>query len=186
LRKKGWADSDKDGVLDKVIDGKKTPFRFTLFYANKDNEKYWILFQSDLKRAGIQLELQQLEWNALIKKVDEKDFDTIAMGWGGGAVDLDPKQIWHSSSSAKGGSNYISYNNPEVDRAIDKARGELDKKKRIPLLQDVYRKIAADVPYIFLFNDKFGFYGHTARIQMEKPARTYAIGTSYWSIKAEK
>jgi len=151
LAKAGWVDGDKDGVLEK--NGKK--FEFTLFFANKDNEKYYILYQEDLKKAGIKMNLQLLEWNALLKNVDEAKFDAIAMGWGGGAVDHDPKQIWHSASIGTGGSNFIGYKNAKVDTLIDKARTELNKQKRIPLYREIYREIAADAPYVFMFNDKF-------------------------------
>jgi peptide/nickel transport system substrate-binding protein/microcin C transport system substrate-binding protein len=180
LKKAGWTDSDKDGVLDKVVNGKKTDFRFTLVYANPDSEKYWVMYQADLKRIGIQMDLQRLEWNALLKNVDEANFDAIAMAWGGGSVDMDPKQIWHSSSIGKGGSNHIGYSNPEVDKLIDEARMELDKVKRIPLYQKVYEKIADDVPYAFLFNDKYVLYAHTARMKMPKDTFKFRIGTDFW------
>jgi peptide/nickel transport system substrate-binding protein/microcin C transport system substrate-binding protein len=185
LKKAGWVDSDKDGVLDKTINGKKVDFRFTLFYGNPDNEKYWVFYQGDLKRVGIQMDLQRLEWNALLKNVDEGTFDAIAMAWGGGSVDNDPKQIWHSKSAGKGGSNFISYNNPEVDKLIDEARAELDKKKRIPLYRKIYELIAADVPYAFLFVDRYDLYAHNTKIKMKKPTYQYRVGTDYWWTEAK-
>lgn len=185
LKKVGWTDSDKDGVLDRTVGGKKENFSFTLFYANKDNEKYYVLYQSDLKKVGVDMKLQLLEWNALLKKLDEKAFDAVALGWGGGSVDNDPKQIWHSASMAAGGSNYISYSNPKVDKMIDEARAELDKKKRIPLLRKVYQEIAADVPYAFMFNDKFVMYAVNNKIGRPKDTFKYQVGTDYWWMTAQ-
>ena len=83
LQKAGWKDSDKDGVLDKMIDGKKVDFRFSMMYANKDSEKYWTLYKEDLKKAGIEMELKYLEWNSFVKLLDDGNFDAIAMGWSG-------------------------------------------------------------------------------------------------------
>jgi peptide/nickel transport system substrate-binding protein/microcin C transport system substrate-binding protein len=180
LKKAGWTDSDKDGVLDKMVNGKKTNFQFTLIYGNPDNEKYWVLYQNDLKKVGIKMELQRLEWNAMLKNIDEASFDAAALAWGGGSVDVDPKQIWHSSSIGKGGSNFVGYSNPEVDKLIDEARGELDKAKRIPIDRKIYEKIAADVPYAFLFNDRFSLYAHGAKIKMKQPTYKYRVGTDYW------
>jgi peptide/nickel transport system substrate-binding protein/microcin C transport system substrate-binding protein len=60
LTKAGWADADKNGVLEKDINGKKTEFKFTLIYANKDVEKYWTMYREDLKKAGIDMELKYL------------------------------------------------------------------------------------------------------------------------------
>jgi microcin C transport system substrate-binding protein len=180
LKGAGWVDSDKDGILDKTINGKKTNFSFNLIYGNKDTEKYWVLYQGDLKKVGVDMRLQMLDWNGIMKAVDEFNFDSIAMSWGGGSVDNDPKQIWHSSSAVKGGSNFVGYANPEVDKLIEQARGELDKQKRIPILRKVYKMIADDSPYAFLFNDKYITYAHSTKVAMPKPTFKYDTGTSFW------
>ena len=180
LKKSGWTDSDKDGVLDKQIEGKKRPFRFTLSYANKESEKYWVFYQQDLKKAGIDLQLRFMEWNVFIKKLDEAGFDAVALGWGGGSVEWDPKQIWHSSSAVKGGSNFIGYKNKDVDKWIDTARQEYDKKKRISILKNVYKQIAQDAPYIFLFSEKYDLYANLQRIQKPKDTFKYDVGIPYW------
>jgi microcin C transport system substrate-binding protein len=186
LKQAGWTDSDKNGILDRTVNGKKEELSFTLIYGNKDTEKYWVLFQSDLKKVGVDMKLQLLEWNAMLKNIDESNFDAIAMAWGAGSVDIDPKQIWHTSSIGKGGSNFISYSNPEVDKMIDEARLELNKRKRIPLLRKIYAKIADDVPYAFLFNDRYVLYSATSRMKMVKPTMKYEIGTGYWWVEDGK
>lgn len=186
LAKAGWSDADKNGVLEKTIGGAKKDFKFTLIYANKDVEKYWTLYREDLKKAGIDMELKYLEWNSFLKLVDEGNFDAVTMGWGGGSVDPDPKQIWHSSGMGQpGSSNFISYKNPEVDKLIDEARVEPNKAKRVAMLKNVYAKIAEDAPYAFLFNDKFDFYANSSR--MGTPAETfkYEVGKDYWWMKPQ-
>lgn len=176
LKEAGWVDSNKDGLLDK--DGK--PFEFTLYYGSKDTQKYWVLYQEDLKKAGIKMNLQMLEWNALMKNIDEHNFDAIAMGWGGGSVDLDPKQIWHSESMKTGGSNFISYSNPEVDKLIEQGTVEMDQKKRVEIYRKVYALIADDAPYAFLFNDKYILYAVSKKIGMPKDTFKYKVGREFW------
>lgn len=183
LAKSGWKDSDNDGVLDKIIDGKKVDFSFTLIHGNKDSEKYMTLYQQDLRKAGVKMEIQLLEWNALLKQVHEHTFQAAALAWGAGSVDLDPKQIWHSTSSVKGGSNYVSYSNPEVDKLIDEAREELDKGKRIKILRKVYNLIADDAPYAFLFNDRYWLYARTARLGVVNDTFTYGVDFQSWWIQ---
>lgn len=180
LKKAGWTDSNKDGILDKTINGQRVDFRFTLNYGDQGSEKYHVLYQNDLKKVGIDMKMQLLEWNALLKSVDERNFDAAALAWGGGSVDVEPKQIWHSSMDTKGGSNYVGYNRPEVDKLIDEARGEMDSKKRIPMMRKIYKMIAEDVPYNFWFNDKFVLYARTARIGAVKPTLKYEEGAHYW------
>jgi len=184
LTKSGWKDSDKDGLLDKTIGGKKTPFKFSLIYSNKDVEKYWTLYKEDLKKAGIEMELKYLEWNSFLKLLDEGSYDAAALGWTGG-LEWDPKQIWHSSNAVPGGSNFIAYKNPEVDKLIDQARLEPDKNKRVTMLRKIYELIAADVPYAFLFNDRYVLYANSAKV--EKPADTFQfdVGLDYWWAKSQ-
>ncbi len=183
LSKAGWKDADKNGVLEKTINGKSTELKFTLMYPNKDTEKYWTMFREDLKKAGVDMELKYLEWNSFIKILDEGNFDAVTLSWGGGSVDPDPKQIWHSSSATAGGSNFISYKNSEVDKLIDEARLEPSKPKRVKLLKEVYKKIAEDGPYIFLFNDKYFFYGNSSRMGMPAETFGFEVGTDYWWMK---
>lgn len=183
LSKAGWTDADKNGVLEKSIGGKTTEFKFTLIYANKDNEKYWTMYREDLKKAGIDMELKYLEWNSFLKLLDEGNFDAVTLGWGGGSVDPDPKQIWHSASAVAGGSNFINYKNPVVDKLIDEARVEPVKAKRVKLLKEVYKQIAEDAPYAFLFNDKFEFYANSSRIGTPAETFKYEVGTDFWWVK---
>lgn len=182
LAKAGWKDTDKDGVLDRVINGKKTDFRFSLIHANKDSEKYMTFYREDLKKAGIDMEVKYLEWNSFLKMLDDGKFEAVSLAWTSG-VEWDPKQIWHSASAVVGGSNFIHYKNPTVDKLIDQARQEMNREKRIPLLRKVYEEIAADAPYVFMFNEKFEFYALSSKV--EKPADTfkYDIGLDYWWMK---
>ena len=184
LEQAGWKDSNKDGILDKTLQGKLRSLSFTLTFSSKDSEKYLTIFQEDLKKEGIQLKLKRIDWTSFVRSLQEKNFDAIMLSWSGGSIDWDPKQIWHTESARKGGSNFISYSRPQVDRLIDKGRKELNRKKRIQIFRQVYRKIAQDVPYIFLFNNPYYFYGLNIRILAPKPTFNYFIGDAYWKLKA--
>jgi peptide/nickel transport system substrate-binding protein/microcin C transport system substrate-binding protein len=181
LNADGWKDTDGDKILDKEIGGKKVKLSFTILEPNQEFIKYLTVFKEDAKQAGVDVNVKFVEWNTFIKLLDEKNFEAVRLAWSGGSVDLDPKQIWHSES-ANGGSNFINYSNPQVDKLIDEARETLDKKQRIAKLKKVYRMIADDVPYAFFFNDDAGFYGHTKRLKRVKDTYQYGVGLSYWWI----
>lgn len=180
----GWTDSDGDTFLDKVINGKKRKLSITILNPSKTFMKYLTIYKEDARKAGVEVNVRYIEWNAFSKKLDEKTFDAVVMAWSGGAIDWDPKQIWHSNSR-NGGSNYVGYSNAEVDKLIDQARETLDNKARIKMLHKVYKIIADDVPYAFLFNAKSNFYGHTKRMKREKDTYNYGIGTDHWWISKE-
>ncbi len=196
LAKAGWRDSDKKGILQKVINGKKVDFRFALSYAVKENEKYWTIYREDLKKVGIDMELRYLEWGTFLKQIDENvesdgkagfknnpTFDAVSMSWGGGDRDWDPKQFWHSSSAVAGGSNFIAFKNADVDRMIDKARMIVDRPQRMQLLHKVYEKIASEVPYTFFMNPRFDFYGISARVQQPADTFKYELGSVTWWLR---
>ncbi len=126
------------------------------------------------------MELKYLEWNSFLKLLDEGNFDAAALAWGANDIDWDPKQIWHSSSAVVGGSNFINYKNPQVDKLIDEARLTIDKKKRVQTLQKVYEMIADDAPYVFLFNPKFVFYAHSSSTGLPGDTLRFGLGNNFW------
>ena len=74
-------------------------------------------------------------------------------GWGG-TVTEDAKQIFHSSQIEGTGDNFVSYANPELDKAIDEARLVADMSKGAPLWHKVHQIIHQDQPYTFLYQEK--------------------------------
>ena len=190
LKAAGWRDENQDGVLEKSFpsNGKSTvkknlEFSVVTSSGNRTSERDLTVFQEDLKKAGVKMSIQLLDWTALLAVLDERGFDAAMLGWAFGSdSEIDPKQIWHSSSARTGGSNYIGYSNPKADRLMERARRELDRRKRIPILREVYRLIAEDVPYIFLFNSPTRFYGVNKRIKRPAPFLNYSLGMDFWSF----
>ena len=183
LKEAGWSDQDQDGVLEKTINGNTQKFSFTVLLASPDMEKYLTLYKEDLKKAGVNLNIKILDWTTFLKVMDDRKFDAVLLGWSAPSIDLDPKAIWHSESARAKGYNFISYSNPKVDALIDRGRKQLNRQERIKTFRQVYRLIAEDVPYIFLFNRPHVLYGVNQRIKTPKPTFNYFIGTSYWSLK---
>jgi peptide/nickel transport system substrate-binding protein/microcin C transport system substrate-binding protein len=180
LKKAGWTDKEKKGILEKTIDGKNVEFRFTLLLPNRDIEKYFTLYKEDLKKAGIDMEIKLIEWNTFSKLLDEQKFDAVTLSWGGGSIEDDPKQIWHSDSAKPGGSNFISYSNKEVDSLIDKARSEMNASKRKAMWQKISKLIADDAPYTFFFNPKYDLMLINKRVAYETPTYKYDLAYPFF------
>jgi peptide/nickel transport system substrate-binding protein len=164
LNEAGWIDSDRDGVLDKIINGKKIDFKFTFLINTNPTRKQALLVISDaLKKVGIMAEIQQLEWSVFLDRIKKHEFDASYGGWVLGVVPQDPYQIFHSTQSQGEGSNYISYNNPESDKLIEEYRSETDETKRIDIIKRWQKVVYDDQPYTFLwsplaryvFNERF-------------------------------
>lgn len=178
----GWADTDKDGLLDKVIEGERISFQFDLMNPNKDSEKILTVVKEDMKKAGVQMNINVVDWNAFTKALDERKFDAVIMSWGGGGVHPDPTQIWHSKSAAGTGSNFVSYSNPEADRLIEKSIYITDKKERTKVFHKLHEIIAEDAPYIFYFEPKYELYAVGSRVKRPGDTKPYSIGVQYWVL----
>ncbi|MCW5828401.1 MAG: peptide-binding protein [Deltaproteobacteria bacterium] len=150
LAQAGWTDSDGDGILDR--DGQRLEFTLLIVQGNPEGEQLATNFQDTLKRAGIRLNIAMLDWANLLKKLDKRDFDAAMLGWAL-SVDPDPYQLWHSSQAGiEGSSNYPGFRNPRVDELIEMNRRELDRDRRIPILQEIQKIIYDEAPYLFLFS----------------------------------
>lgn len=149
LAEAGWEDTDGDGVLDK--DGQ--PFQFTVMtnQGNKVREQAGLIIQARLAEIGIKVNLRIVEWAAFLKEyIDKRDFEAIIMSW---SVPMDPDlfDVWHSSKTRPGELNFISYQNPEVDRLIDEGRFTFDQAKRKAAYDRIQEIFYDEVPYVFLF-----------------------------------
>lgn len=183
LKEAGWRDSNKDGILDKVINGEKTNLSITILEPNPIYVKYLTIYKEDARKVGVEINIKPIEWNSFVKLLDERNFEAVRLAWSGGSIDWDPKQIWHSSSINGVGSNFVGFSNPEVDQLIDDSRRSYDREKRIKMLRRVHELISNDYPYVFFFNNKYTLYAHNKRVQKLKDSFPYGIGQQYWIIK---
>jgi len=154
LSEAGWKMNDQ-GVLEKVIDGKKTEFKFTFLSNNNSVRKQIILVVIDaMKKVGIQAGLQDLEWSVYLDKTKKHEFDATYASWQLSVTPEDPYQIWHSSQAEGQGSNIESFINKTSDSLIEAYRVESDEAKRIELLKKWQQLIYDEQPYTFLWSAK--------------------------------
>ncbi|MFN0065900.1 MAG: ABC transporter substrate-binding protein [Chlamydiales bacterium] len=157
LEREGWVDTTGDGIRDKLIDGKRVPFRFRLCYFVKSLSAKVIAeyIATSFKEIGIDCQLYGLDITDLSRQFDEKSFDAIFMGWKLGTPPDDPRQIWHSSGAKeKGSSNAIGYANIHIDEIIDSLNYESDHEKRKELYHQFHQIVHEEAPYTFLYTPK--------------------------------
>lgn len=155
LAEAGWTDSNKNGILDKEINGELEELKFTIMTNNGNDRRKTsaLVFKDGLSKIGVEIEVRILEWATFIDKVHKKDFEMYVLGWATSPVESDPAQIWHSDSY-NDGSNYVGFGTPESDALIDKLRKTVDDKERFEYYKQLQQMIHDDVPYIFLVVQK--------------------------------
>lgn len=157
LQEEGWVDVDGSGIISKMIDGKKIPFKFNLTYYVKNTTSKVIceFVSTSLKELGIQCNLNGVDVADLSAVFDDKSFDALQLNWTMGTPPEDPRQLWHSAGAKeKGSSNMIGFANAEVDKIIDALSFEYNQQRRIELYHRFNRIIYDEQPYTFLYTPK--------------------------------
>lgn len=172
LAEAGFRDSDGDGILDR--DGRAFDFAMRIPSGGRTQEQIAAVVQDELRKIGVRMSIEPYEWTVYIEKLNQRDFEACMLGWTG-TLDNDPFQIWHSSSFEKRGSNFIGYNNPQVDRLIVEARVEFDADKRNALYHRMHEILFDEQPYTFLFTGS-SLLAYKRSIHDVQP---YRIGTDF-------
>ena len=154
LKEIGVEDRDGDGKLE---DSTGNPVEFTLNTntGNTDREKIAVIIQEDLKRLGIALNFQPVDFNALVDKINvSHDFDCILLGLGGGF--LDPQ----ASRNVLASDGFTHFWFPRqttpstpwearIDELLQIQVQELDFTKRKLLIDEVQAILSEQLPFIY-------------------------------------
>ncbi|MCL2484509.1 MAG: peptide-binding protein [Endomicrobia bacterium] len=149
LKELGFEDIDNDGWLEYL--GKKFEFTITTNQGNKQRELTAQIVQQQLKKIGIKANIRIIEFSTFVNQyIAKREFDAVIMGW---SLSFDPDQflLWHSSQTAPREYNFLSYNNPRVDRLYEKARAVFDVETRKKMYYEIQEIMAEDLPCIFLY-----------------------------------
>lgn len=180
LEDAGWTDTDGNGIRDKIVDGRKVDFEFTLLTTNKqDRIDICTLLKESLDQIQIRCNVKPLEFPAVIDKMQKKDFQASFGGWGTGTDPYTLENIFKTGSER----NYGSYSNKEVDKLLEEGMKALDEKERIKIYQKMHRLIYDDQPYTWLFyqNAYYGF-NKSLRGYRFSPRGPYTYGPGFSSI----
>jgi peptide/nickel transport system substrate-binding protein len=147
LDEAGWTDSNGDGVRDR--DGKKLEFELLIISGSNTATQFSQLFQEECGKAGVRIQIRQLEGSTFFDRIDKGNFDSAMLGW---RLDLDPDvfDTFHSTMTPPNGLNHGSYSNHEVDSLLVAGRAEFDQEKRAAIYHRVHRILHEEQPYTFI------------------------------------
>lgn len=111
------------------------------------------IIQDQLKRVGINLQIELLEWGAFLSQTGSGNTDLFIMGWGPSTYDADYGYYpnVHSSQIGSNG-NRAFYSNPEVDNLLELARKESNDDKRKNYYNEIQYILNEDIPLIPLYH----------------------------------
>ncbi|MGZ8391748.1 MAG: ABC transporter substrate-binding protein [Gemmatimonadales bacterium] len=143
----GWGDSDSDGTLDR--DGR--PLQLVLSVPNTSGirRQMALLIQEQLRRIGIQLEIQQMEFPIYIERRSAGEFD---IDFSSSNQDPSPSGLTQGWTCT-GGNNVAGYCDRGVDVLMEQAvRGQGDPGEK---WIEALRKIEEDAAATFLYAPAF-------------------------------
>ena len=110
-----------------------------------------IAIQSMLKKIGVKVKVTTMEWPTYVSRVlKTDDYDMHLLGWSPSTGEA----IWVLDPLLTKGSifNTTYYHNPKFEELLEKAKKEMDPKKRHELLAEAQKIVVDDAPWIFLYN----------------------------------
>ncbi|WP_159997075.1 ABC transporter substrate-binding protein [Roseomonas sp. 18066] len=116
------------------------------------------LVKSQLEAAGFKVNLQVLDWNALLQLGREgREKHTGVDGINISRATQDPfngmLRFIASSQAAPRGSNWGHYNSPEMDALISEALSTFDATKRLAVLTRIHEKMSQDAVMLWVAHD---------------------------------
>lgn len=154
LAEAGWTARNAHGVLVR----ENLPFTLTLLYFSKPSERHLTIFQEDLKKAGIELNLKLLDASAMFKLIDERNFDLANMAWNA-LIFPNPESEYHSKYADMDQTNNITgVKVPRIDEILDAYPLMFNLNDRIQALQELDGLVYNEHPYIL------NWYGPYSRI----------------------
>jgi peptide/nickel transport system substrate-binding protein len=153
LKQAGWADTDNDQILDKMIDGKKIKFEFSINFmaGSKVWEDLAKQLAESMGKANIYAMLNPLDYNGFFSSVTSHQFDMSISAWQSSATPEDFSQLWSTAAWANNGLNFTGFGTKQSDALIDSINTSVDEEKRIALSKRFQKLVYDEQPYIFLF-----------------------------------
>lgn len=151
LAEAGWKERDAQGRLVKA----GRPLNVELLYYSKTSEPFLTIYQEELRRVGISLNLRLVTGETMFQLVMQRRFDLAAMGWGG-LLFPNPETSWHSSlADVNDNNNITGFKDTRVDELLVAYDREFDQAKRLEIIREIDGIVANAHHYILEWDAPF-------------------------------
>jgi len=162
LAEAGWKEKNKDGYL--VKDGKV--FEYELPFYGVGQDRYLTVYQEDLKKVGIKINLRQIDGSTNFKLGNERNYNIITINWGGLQVPNPESSMGPGTADEPNTTNWPGIKDPRINELCKKYNESFDKAERVKIIREIDFIAVSMQPYAFgwfgpyqriAFHNKFGY-----------------------------
>ena len=145
LAEAGWTNRDQQGRL--VKDGK--PLQIELLYSDKGGERFLTVYQEDLRKVGIGLNLRLVNPETRFKMQMQRQFELTYGAFGSGSVFPTIRAEYHSEGADVNNTNNISgFKDKRIDQLTEQYDKEFDLAKRGAIVRELDGILTGEYHYI--------------------------------------
>lgn len=119
--------------------------------ATPDAQRIAQAIQAMAEEGGFAIEIEPIEFSALLDQQDRGDFEMVAIGWSGR---VDPDANLTNFVGTQAPLNVAGYSDPDVDQLLTDARTEQDVDVRRDLYGDAVQRIQEANPVVYLYRQR--------------------------------
>ncbi len=176
-----------------LLDNEGNLVRFTLLVKAEEKVRVdaAVQIQQDLKKIGIQADLQVINFNVIVEKLQSRNWEAYVGAFGGGGVEPhNGFNIWYSQGSLHQFNQGPQSGEPpirdwkasdwelEIDRLFEAGVKELDENKRKEIYGKFQQIVQEQLPLIYLVNP----LSLSAVRDRVKNIKFSALGGAFWNL----
>lgn len=167
----GWKRSATSAV--RVKDRRRLSFTLIVPVSSASRMKIAVLIQEQLRRAGVEMKIETMDYPALVARQNSRDFEATLGAWHLGSSPGAVRITWTSRAASKDGMNYGNYRNPRFDALVDSALTSNSLADSREYFRRANEVIVNDAPAIWLYEPKLA-------LAIEKRIRTTPMRPNAW------
>ena len=176
----GWR-AGADGMRSR--NGKPLAFSIVVPSSSKNRVRFATLIQEQLRLAGVKVELQTVDFPAMVGAIQQRSFDAFMGGLNTTPSPSSLRQSWSAASGAKPGtSNPGRYADAHFDAETDSALASVNVADAKRHFRAAYEQIINDAPAAWLYDLRTPTGVHTRLITGPMHTNTWWSTMKDWSI----
>ena len=158
----GWKEKNSDGYL--VKNGRI--FEVELPFYGVGQDRYLTIYQEDLKKVGIKMNLRQIDGTTNFKLGNERNFSIITINWTGLRIPNPESSMGPGTADEPNTTNWPGIKDPRIDELCGEYNVSFDKAERVKIIREIDFIATSMQPYAFgwyapyqriAFHNKFGY-----------------------------